>query len=95
MTESILISSTSKGDKFANPIAVRFFEYLEEAADESATYGNVTLPTLEKIVGDEPIIPSSPDMDARVEAYEELHQYLSTGKNILALIGTYAKKIGS
>lgn len=80
---------------FKNPVAINFFALLDEAAQEFSRCGELKETTLEKILGSEPIIPSSPDSDARLEAFNDLYEYQERAKNIQKLIKNYANKKGS
>lgn len=75
--------------EFKNPIAVRFFETLEVLSKEVQD-GDLPLHSLEPILGKIPIIPSSPDMDARLEAADELDKYCTYANSIIPKIKTYA-----
>ena len=95
MTVTTLISSTSATQVYKNPIAVRFFENLDAAAQEFSENGKLSFPIIEKILGKPPVIPNSPDMDARLEAYEELTQYSTQILNVESKLRTYAEKKGA
>ncbi len=53
----------------SNPIDIRFVEL----RTRYLTTGELFTP--KDILGERPIIPDSPDMDARLEAYEECAEY--------------------
>lgn len=91
MTVNSLSNQTTATQIHKNPIAVRFFEFLDSSATELIQTGKLSSSTIEKILGKQPVIPSSPDMDARLEAYEELTRYSEMISNIESKIRTYAK----
>lgn len=92
MTVNNLVSFTTATQEYSNPIAVRFFQCLDECANYFNDHGKLTFPMIEKIVGKPPVIPDSPDMDARLEAYDELSDYSSHILDIELKIKTYARK---
>lgn len=89
---SILLTDPSETVKFNNSIVARFFDNLDVAAKDFSENGKLSFPIIEKILGKPPIIPSSPDMDARLEAYGELTQYSTQVLNIEGKLRTYAEK---
>lgn len=92
MTDSTLVSTTPATQVFKNSIAVRFFEVLDSAADEFNQNGKLTFSTIEKIIGKPPVIPNSPDMDARMDAWNETAQYSDRVLDIESKLRTYAEK---
>lgn len=95
MTVNTLVFSTTETiakQQYANPIAVRFFENLEQLASELTQTGKISFSSMVEIIGKEPVIVDSPDNDARLEAYEEIIQFHTQASNIASLIETYAKK---
>lgn len=92
MIETTLVSSTAATQVYQNPIAVRFFENLDAAADELQKNGKLCFSTLSNIIGPAPRIPSSPDTDAMLEAYEETSRYSDKLLDIERKICTYATK---
>ncbi len=92
MTDNCLVSFTTATQVYSNPIAARFFQYLDEYANHLNNHTKLTFPMIEKIVGKPPVIPDSPDMDARLEAYDELSDYSSHILDIELKIRTYACK---
>lgn len=92
MTENTLLNSAAATQTYINPIAVRFFEFLDSCANELQENGKLTFSSIEKILGKPPVIPASPDMDARLEAYEELTQYSNRVLDIESKIRTYAEE---
>lgn len=92
MTETTLVTTTAATQVYTNPIARRFFNFLDSASDEFRQNGKLTFSTIEKIVGRAPVIPDSPDMDARMEAYDDLTQYSTKVLDIESKISTYAGK---
>lgn len=91
MTDNTLIAAPAT-QLHKSPIAVKFFELLDLADNDFNQNGKLSFSIIEKILGKPPIIPSSPDMDARLEAYEELTQYSMRASNIESKIRTYAEK---
>lgn len=92
MTDNTLVKATLATQLYSNPIAVKFFENLDAATEEFSQNGKLSFPIIEKILGKPPVIPDSPDMDARLEAYEELTQYSTQALNIESKLRTYAQK---
>lgn len=92
MTDSTLVKVTPATQVYKNPIAVRFFDCLDLAVEDFKQNGKLTFPTIEKILGKPPVIPDSPDMDARMEAYEELSKYSNQVLNIECKLRTYVEK---
>lgn len=92
MTDNTLVSTTPATAVYKNPIAVRFFENLEPAKEEFQQNGKLTCPIIETILGKPPVVPSSPDMDARLEAFEELSKYSDKALDIESKLLSYAKK---
>jgi len=88
MTEYTTISTPETS--FANPIASRFFEHLDAAAEEIRQNGKLSSFMIEKILGKAPVVSDSPDNDARMEAYEELALYSTRVLNIEEKVRTYA-----
>lgn len=91
MTETILVNSTSATSTFKNPIAKKFFDSLESVASEIKSSGKLKYESIASIIGDAPTIPDSPDMDARLEAFDELASYADMVLNVEAKLKTYAK----
>ena len=92
MTGTTLVTVTAATQVYTNPIASKFFNLLDSASDEFKENGKLTFSTIEKILGKPPVIPDSPYMDARLEAYEDLTQYSTKVLDIESKIRTYAGK---
>lgn len=85
MTANTLLSSTSVAQTFANPIAVRFFEFYENYKETGQPF------TARDILGEPPVVPDSPDTDARLEAYDELVEYSRKYQDIESKIDCIVK----
>ena len=92
MTETTLVTITPATAKYVNPIAKRFFDSLETVASEIRSTGKLTYDSVASIVGPHPVIPDSPDMDARLEAYEETQAYTTLLLNVEEKLRAYAAK---
>lgn len=63
-----------------------FEECFDNLVDEFRTNGKLDLSSFTKILGNPPTIPHSPDMDARLEAFEERALYGSKLEKLDSLI---------
>ena len=61
---------TTKGVFYTNPIAVRFFEKYEDCMKNGKDFSP------KDVLGEPPVIPDSPDTDARLEAYDDYVEYV-------------------
>lgn len=85
---NIKLTDPKETREFKDPIAVRFFETLE-ALPKEIKNTDILLLLVEPILGKEPIIPSSPDMDARLEAADEFAMYMSKADDIILKAKNY------
>lgn len=86
MTDNTVVSVTAENTNYKNPIAVRFFAMYENYTSTGKIF------TPKDILGEPPIIPDSPDSDARLEAFEEHSKYFEKYKEMENLINAIQKK---
>ena len=69
MTDTTLVRYTPEAQEYKNPIATRFFECYEAYRKTGKNFSPCD------VLGPAPRIPDSPDMDTRLEAYEDLAEH--------------------
>lgn len=83
---NILTRRTDDAVCYTNVIARNFFDNINIAKKEFDETGKISSEMIEKIIGKEPVIPDSPDNDARMEAFEEKVAYIRRKNMIEACI---------
>ena len=84
--ENIVVSKTDVAGEFKNPIAVKFFELYDSMRKAYLETEVVPAESIREIIGNPPVIPDSPDTDARLEAYDDLAAYNRMYANIEAKV---------
>lgn len=81
---------TTLYEKLPTPIAEKVFAERYKLVDEYRLNGMISKDSTKKILGTPPVIPSSPDMDARLEGMEARSEYFENIRIIEKLIRDYA-----
>ena len=86
MTDTTLVCYTHEAQEYKNPIATRFFECYEAYRKTGKKFSP------RDVLGPAPRIPDSPDMDTRLEAYEDLAKYSRKYKELEEKISLIMEK---